>query len=70
MKNSYKKVWLKKSTLTKRIAMAKVKSKKYIKQFIPFSCGEQHSIWRIQTAKFKQYFDSSNNYSKSNGETT
>ena len=50
--------------------MAKVKSKKYIKQFIPFSCGEQHSIWRIQTAKFKQYFDSSNNYSKSNGETT
>ena len=44
MKNSYMKVWLKKSKLPKRIAMAKVKSKKYIKQFIPFSFGEQHSI--------------------------
>ena len=44
MKNSYKKVWLKKSTLTKRTAMAKVNSKRYIKQFIPFSCGEQNNI--------------------------
>lgn len=58
-------------TVTKRIVTAKVRSKKYIKQFISSSRGEQHSIWRrVQTADFMQYFNSSNNYNKFKGENT